>query len=76
MKPYRGIIENWERRLVDKNAVPEVPNLGFVIEGRPLGHPIFWKSNRIRTSIVVAFNENTMQIETLNSVYDLRNPKR
>jgi hypothetical protein len=68
-KPYRGEIHNWEKRRFDKdrNCLPE--NLGYVIFGRPKGHPSFSRS--IQTSAVVSHNEETGEIETLNSIYQL-----
>lgn len=74
MKPNRGWIDNWKMRVVDASAYTDISNLGYVIEGVPIGHPIFNKSPWIRTSLVVKFDKEKMQIETLNSIYDLGKP--
>lgn len=70
MKPYKGEISNWYKNHFNKYAFPSLgENLGYTIVGKPHGHPEFitW----IYTSAVVKHNQETGEIETLNSRYKL-----
>lgn len=67
-KPFKGHISNWFKRAFDQSAHTSLPsNLGYIICGRPSGHPVF--KDRIYTSAVVKHEGN--QVETLNSRYEL-----
>lgn len=70
MKPHKGRIDNWA---FGSGHHPEPydgqEHLNLVVRGIPVGHPNF--VDFIRTSLVVKFDEEKMQIETLNSIYDL-----
>lgn len=76
MKPFKGFINDWYRLYFDKSEYPDYEdNLGYVIVGKPIGHPKF--SGWITTSAVVRHGTEHGEdvIETLNSTYQLGNPK-
>lgn len=64
MKPFKGTIDCWNIALTSE---------GYVIIGRPIGHPEFigW----MRTSLVVKFDPDAKEVETLNSRYKLGTPR-
>jgi hypothetical protein len=73
MKPFKGHISNWNKQVWSE---PKDEHLGFVVRGRPSGHPEF--EDFIRTSLVVKMDEPIEEagetiylIETLNSRYKL-----
>jgi hypothetical protein len=76
-KPYKGTIDHWEAVHFSRDLDPElwIKSLGYYIIGIPHKHPDFPGSNRIRTSVVIKHNRITGYIETLNSRYQLLNPK-
>lgn len=63
MKPHNGPIMNWSKRTC-------AGGLGYYIWGRILAHPDF-DDQVTNTSIVVAHDVATGEIETLNSRYTL-----
>jgi hypothetical protein len=69
-KQYKGEIHNWEIRRFDKNRHPGYEDtLGYVIFGKPKGHPSF--TGWIVTSAVVKHDPLDNEIETMNSYYKL-----
>lgn len=73
MKPFKGEIHNWRRRIFDKSIDPVYKNtLGYIIVGIPHGHPDF--VNHIYTSAVVKHEGDT--VETMNSRYKLVGPEQ
>jgi hypothetical protein len=73
IKPYRGIIKNWKKVYFNKEEHPTLPdNLGYVIQGVPVGHSSF--KDWIQTSAIVKEGEG--EVETLNSRYDLGGTSR
>lgn len=81
-KKYGGVIQNWRKvSVLDRWSQEELdemygPNLGFVITGRidddPTGRG--FAGYPLKTSLVVKWDSGPLellQIETLNTVYDL-----
>ena len=69
-KQYKGEIHNWEIHRFDKNRHPGYEHtLGYVIVGKPKGHPNF--TGWIQTSAVVKHDPLDNEIETMNSYYKL-----
>ena len=68
-KPYKGVIYNWY-------LLPVVDNSGdYVVVGQVTGHPYASNGSPIRTSMIVKINDQLSQVETLNSCYDLVDPR-
>lgn len=66
MKQIRGEIHSWKKIHFVKSDYPDLPdNLGYAILGT------YGRSRRWMTSPVVAYDESTKTIETLNSFYKL-----
>ena len=69
-KQYKGEIHNWWIHRFDMQRYPQhVETLGYVIRGKPKGHPNF--TGWIQTSPVVWHDPLDNEIETLNSKYKL-----
>ena len=66
-KEYKGVIVNWAKVPVEGHG------LGYRICGDSVDHPV-WRGGSMFTSYVVAHNEETGMIETLNSCYRLMFP--
>ena len=70
-KPYKGRIANWAKREVSVEAASHYPyNFGYIIAGDFLDHPQFAGLSG-HTSLVVSHDEDSGEIETLNSKYKL-----
>lgn len=75
MKTFKGYISNWKRVYFNTEINPVYADtLGFYISGDVDQHPVFgtttgWQT--FHTSAIVKYNLDTMEVETLNSVYQL-----
>lgn len=66
-KRIGGVIHNW---YIDDVTFPDNP----VVRGLLIGDS-YWGNEIIRTSVIVSINEDETELETLNTIYQLRDKR-
>lgn len=76
VKPHKGEITNWFKQFYPRPVIGGEfeGTLGYLIRGTFMDHPQFGHTPFGHTSMVVKHDEETGEIETLNSRYTLVGP--